>query len=182
MNKPPQTYKEPGTLPKPGPIGRTVRLILGIASLLFVFFLITDGKQDIVAANLPTQLIVWAGIVVGLYAFSDVIDIGWRLRWEKWPLVAVLVLAGIFGAWSFMQYGSWWSYPLGWFVYIWLFYTFGHLGVAYVLAGVSATPGCEMRSIPYLWALLTGKENPEHACQGLVDVSKIDEWEHRKER
>jgi hypothetical protein len=59
-------------------------------------------------------------------------------------------------------------------------FSYGHLGIAYVLVGVLASPGCEMRSIPYLWALLTSKESPEHACQGLVDVSKIDEWESGK--
>ncbi len=176
----PQTYKEPGTLPKPRLVGRIVRLIVGIASMLFVLFLLAGGKQDIVTTHLPSELIVWAGIAVGLYVFSDVVDIGWRLGWGKYPLVAIGGLAVVFGAWSFVQYGSWWSYPLGWFVYLWLLYTYGHLGIAYVLAGVLASPGCEMRSIPYLWALLSGKESPEHACQGLVDVSKIDEWESGK--
>lgn len=175
-----QTLKKSKTLPKPALVGRMVRLVLGLASSLFVYFLFTQGKHDIVGSSLPTNLLVWAGIIVALYAFSDLITVGWSFSRGIRPILTVLVLVGILTIWDFIQMGRPWSSQLGWFVYIWLIYTFGHYGIAYILAGLLATPGCETRSLPYLWARLTGKQATEHMCQGIVNVDKVDAWEVKK--
>lgn len=41
-------------------------------------------------------------------------------------------------------------------------------GVSFLLASVLGTPGCEMRAIPHLAVLLTGRETREHFCPGFL--------------
>ena len=41
---------------------------------------------------------------------------------------------------------------------------------------VRPTPGCEMRALPHLWMLATGRETAEHFCPtGFLD--SLDRWE-----
>jgi hypothetical protein len=56
---------------------------------------------------------------------------------------------------------------------------YGHLGIAFVLSAIIATPGCEMRSIPDLFGRVIGKPSEEHHCPAAF-ITKIDEWEHRR--
>lgn len=48
-----------------------------------------------------------------------------------------------------------------------------------VLAGILATPGCEMRAIPHLWGLLTGNRIREHYCPGFFD--NLDRWDRGRD-
>ena len=57
-------------------------------------------------------------------------------------------------------------------------YVFGHLGLSFLLSAVIATPGCEMRAIPHLWTLLTGRATREHHCPGFLD--SLDAWELKR--
>ena len=57
-------------------------------------------------------------------------------------------------------------------------YAFGHLSLSFLLSTAIATPGCEMRAIPHLWTLVTGRATKEHYCPGALD--SIDRWETRR--
>ncbi len=46
--------------------------------------------------------------------------------------------------------------------------------IASMRAAVLATPGCEMRSIPHLIAILRMGDLKEHVCPGPLD--RFDEW------
>ena len=70
---------------------------------------------------------------------------------------------------------SWWTPVLGRYVWLTVFYVFGHLGLSFLLSAVIATPGCEMRAIPHLWTLVTGRATREHYCPGFLD--RVDAWE-----
>ena len=49
-----------------------------------------------------------------------------------------------------------------------ILYTMAHLGISHILAGILGTPGCEMRSIPQLIAILRKRDLvEEHSCPGL---------------
>jgi hypothetical protein len=165
---------------RPRRVGRLVRLALGIASLLFALLVVVDGRPLLVAGAPPTNLLLWSGMALGLYVFADVVNVGWALRLGVVPPIAVLTLAAALSVWSLAHSGGWWPHALGWLVYVWLLYTWGHLGVSYVVAGLLATPGCEMRAIPHLWSLLTRRAPAEQACQGVVNLDTIDAWERRK--
>ena len=54
---------------------------------------------------------------------------------------------------------------------------FAHLGYSFVLAGILATPGCEMRATHHLFSILSGKPVKEHHCP-VGPLNTIDKWEH----
>ena len=78
---------------------------------------------------------------------------------------------------SFIQNENVWMGPLGWFMVVWLFYLYGHLGISMLIAGFIGTPGCEMRAIPHLWTLLTSRDTKEHYCPGFLNG--LDAWESK---
>ena len=167
-------FVEAGTLLKPGLIGRLVRLVLGIVCLYFVLGLVVDGL-GLVGWKVPTDQRMWFGVLFGLWVFSYVVNIGFTRSWGRNPTAAVVVVA--WGIWivGMVQNGSPWSPALGWFVRIWLLYTYAHLGVSFILSALIATPGCEMRALPHLWTIVTGQDTAEHYCPGALD--RIDRWE-----
>ena len=57
----------------------------------------------------------------------------------------------------------------------WMTYVYGHLGISFALSAIIKTPGCEMRAIPQLWTLMTGRKTLEHHCPGFLN--NIDNWE-----
>ena len=170
-------YVKTGTLPKPGYIGRTIRLLLGVYLLYSVYRIASAPPSGLINA-LPESIGLWVAILFAFWVFPEVLNIGWSLKRGYWPRVVILILAVLAALWGVVQYGSFMAPPLSWLVYVWLLYTFGHLGIAFVIASVIATPGCEMRSIPHLWTLLTGKKTAEHFCPGFID--NIDKWETGK--
>lgn len=162
----------PGTLPRPGPIGRLVRLVIGGACLYAVHELVVYHEDIIVApfSNLANLAVL---IAVAACVFNHVVNIGFGRSWRMWPVitasgtligVALLSLA-VFAHWLFGA--ALWS---------WLLYTYGHLGVSFVLAASIGTPGCEMRAIPQLFGKITGRSTDEHACPATF-ITAIDEWE-----
>ena len=68
--------------------------------------------------------------------------------------------------------------PLWGVVTTWMIVIYGHLGISFVLATLLATPGCEMRAIPQLLGMASGKQAAEHYCPAFID--KIDHWEHQR--
>ncbi len=136
---------EAGTLPRPGPIGRLVRLAYGLLCFWFVSYLIQISPNLIDASGHVRQGI-WNGIFPGLFLISYVVNIGYSRAWKKWPAI---VSAGVF------------------------------LGIAYVLAAVIGTPGCEMRAFHDLYTRVTGIPTKEHYCP-VGPLHPIDQWEARR--
>ena len=168
-------YVEQGTLVRPGPIGRLVRLALALGCVYVMFELIAVGSGLFTSTN-PTITAWLLPIAMGLYVFPDVLNIGFGKSWRRSRVTgALLVLAGLAALIGKISFGSFLASPLGGLIYVWLFYTFGHLGIAFLLAVILATPGCEMRSIPQLWGLITSSSQKEHYCPGML--SPLDRWE-----
>jgi len=118
---------------------------------------------------------VLIGIAFALWLLPPVVNIGWGTNWEAWPRY---VMGGILVVWAIgngFLAGYWWTPRLGRFAWLLCLYTFGHLGLSFVLAAAIATPGCEMRAIPHLWTVLTGQETQEHFCPGFLNG--LDAWE-----
>ena len=68
--------------------------------------------------------------------------------------------------------------PLWWASLVLMTYVFAHLGVSFLLSALLATPGCEMRAIPHLIAIVRGKSADEHYCPGFIDT--VDRWERKR--
>ena len=170
-------FVESGSIPKPGPIGRLVRLLLGYFCLYFFWQLVTKGGI-LIQVGIPNQAGLWIGAALAFLVFPYVVSIGFRRDWGRWPQAAILLMAMAASGASLFIYGSVWGPPVAWLVVLWLVYVYGHLGLCFALSGLFATPGCEMRAIPHLIGQIFKQEVKEHVCPG--PLGPLDRWEARK--
>jgi hypothetical protein len=168
----------PGTLPRPGPVGRVARLVFGILCSWYVVELIEvagnlfDSQGNIRAA-------IWNGILPGLFLISYIINIGYSRAWKKMPAVVsgvtLLVIAGA----GFAVSGTVETVFLARSAWLWEIYLFSHLGLSFLLSAIIGTPGCEMRALHDAWSRLSGNPTREHYCP-VGPLNSIDQWEaHR---
>jgi len=175
-------FDEPGTLSRPGIMGRIVRFLMGVLVLSAFYqeadvaFAFITGTRYMDAFP-PQSPFFWISVLITFWVFPYVINIGWTKAWGRWPQLVIGLLAGIAILWGIGQFGNWWAPPLEVLLLAWMTYTFGHLGLSFLLASLIATPGCEMRAIPHLWTLLTGRKTKEHYCPGFLDP--VDNWESK---
>jgi hypothetical protein len=176
---------EPGTLPRPGPVGRLLRLGLGVLCLCYVYGLIQVSipvqAGNLIAADGSIQPVTWNGLIFGLFLVSYVVNIGFSRAWKKWPAVvsasALAIIAGV----GYAMEGMVETTLLARSIWIWELYVFSHLGLAFIIAGVISTPGCEMRAFHHLYSRLTGVPTKEHFCP-VGPLHPIDQWEARRIR
>lgn len=170
---------EPGTLTRPGPIGRVVRLLFGVLCIWYVAAL-SDVTNNLIDANGNIRPLVWNGILPGVFLISYVINIGYSRNWRKWPaIVSAGVLATLAG-FGYVSSGSVETPILARVTWLWELYLFTHLGLSFVLSGLIGTPGCEMRALHDLYSRLSGNPTKEHHCP-VGPLSSIDKWEARGE-
>jgi hypothetical protein len=169
-------FDKPGTLRPPGPIGRLVRLGLGMLLMWLVYQLVfRSGAEDL------THVSFYVWVLFALWLFPAVINIGFGRIWHNWPPRIAIVFVGLAAAGaSYLVYDAIAGPPLWWIVVPWMVYTFGHLGISFVLAAILSTPGCEMRAIPHLMGRISGRPRAEHYCPGFLDG--LDRWEAQKVR
>jgi len=168
---------EEGSLERPGPVGRIVRLALGIACLYAIYELLLYRQ---VIINTPVSVLPNIALLVflAILIINYVVNIGLGRSWRRWPsyvsVTTLLVLAGA----SWLLFGTPDHALLGLVFWVWLLYFFSHLGLSFVLSAIIATPGCEMRSIPQLLGQISGRPAQEHHCPASF-ITKIDAWEKR---
>lgn len=165
-----------GSLARPGPIGRLLRLTLGIACLYGLWELV---KIAPIFVERPLELLpnLSLMIFVVLYAFNYVVNIGFSRNWKFYPtLVSILVIGGVAGT-NYLVTATANSLFLGALIVAWMGYFYSHLGLSFVLSALIATPGCEMRALPELFGKITNRETKEHYCPSSI-ISGIDRWEN----
>tara|TARA_R110002049_G_scaffold130820_1_gene289270 strand:- start:1598 stop:2134 length:537 start_codon:yes stop_codon:yes gene_type:complete len=169
---------EPGTLTRPGPIGRGVRLVFGALCLWYVVGLIGIG-DNLLDMNGSIHTTIWNGILPGLFLISYVINIGFSRPWRKWPAIisaAVFLAVATFG---YFSTGSAETALLARTIWLWELYVFGHLGLSFFVAAFIGTPGCEMRALHDIYSRLSGRPTKEHHCP-VGPLSAIDRWETQR--
>lgn len=160
---------------KPGPIGRIGRLILGSLSISFVAGIL-PFYSDFINVNPINDFSPYLiGVLIAFLVLNDVVNIGFNVSWRKRPQAIFLALFLIAMALDVLLYGSWWGAPLGIVILVMSLFTHLYLGTSHVLAAFIATPGCEMRSIPHLFAKLNGQDIEGVVCPGHWD--EVDKWE-----
>ena len=167
-----------GTLVRPGPVGRFVRFGLGVLCL-YGLWVIVQSSEAIIAQpfSLLDNLVV---LIVGAgFVFNYVVNIGFSKSWGRRPLIVALSAMALAAATAFLSSGSLDSPVFGVPLILWLGYFYGHLGIAFVLAALIATPGCEMRSIPEAIGRISGRPSEEHHCPASF-ITNIDAWEQRR--
>lgn len=171
---------EPGSLPKPGPIGRIVRLMLGVLCAWYVKGLV-DVSGSLFTGDGHIRALVWNGIVPSLFMISYVVNIGFSRAWGKRPAIAsALVLAAIAGTGYLLQ-GTIETEMLARTLWAWETYLFSHLGLTFIIAGIIGTPGCEMRAFHDLFSRISGVSTKEHYCP-VGPLNPIDQWEARRSK
>ena len=167
-------FVEPGTLLRPGPIGRLIRLVMGllcgsgaVGSLY--------GFASVLRVDVGLHLSVLIGPAVAIWLLPPIVNLGWGVNWKSRPRTYFLTLCAVAAVAGFVFYGVLWGPPLGVVIFATSIYALGHLGVSFVLASLIGTPGCEMRAIPDLYGRITSRARKEHYCPGLMDP--IDKWE-----
>ena len=169
---------EPGSLPRPGPIGRVVRLGFGSLCLSYVISLI-QVTGNLLGRDGHIKPVVWNGVIIGLILVSYVINIGFSKAWKKWP---AFVSAGIFlltAGIGYLMQGSFETNLLAYMIWGWELYLFSHLGLAFIISGVIGSAGCELRTFHDLYSRLTGIPTKEHYCP-IGPLHPIDQWEARR--
>ncbi len=165
---------EPGTIVAPGPIGRTVRLIIGAACLYALYQLIIY-RSSIIAMPITHVDNIWPMLIVPLFIINAVVNIGFGVSWGRWPAYFSVITLTLIALFSRVLAGTFDNFIFGAGLWIWLVYFYTHIGLSFTLAGVAATPGCEMRALPDLIGRLTGKPAQEHHCPAFIGT--IDNWE-----
>ena len=166
---------EPGMLPRPGPVGSMARLSLGVLCLWYVYGLILIASEVMSPAG-NVRAIIWNGILPGLFLVSYVVNIGFSRAWKKWPAIVSAIVFGVIAAAGYSISGSGETVVLARLVWSWELYVFAHLGLAFLLAAVIGTPGCEMRAFHDLYSKVTGVPTKEHFCP-IGPLQPIDRWE-----
>ena len=168
---------EPGSLPKPGPVGRLARLAFGLFCAWYVKGLI-EVTDSLVTSDGHVRTLIWNGILPGLFLVSYVINIGFSRAWRKWPaIVSAVVILSVAGI-GYLVEGAVEAALLARVIWIWELFVFSHLGFAFLIAALIGTPGCEMRAFHDLYSRLTGKPTSEHYCP-IGPLHPIDQWESR---
>ena len=169
---------EPGSLPKPGPVGRVVRLLFGLLCLWYVSELLA-AAGSLIASNGHIRPLVWNGILPGLFLISYVVNIGFSRSWGKMPAIVSAFFLAIAALLSYMSSGSVDTILFARAAWIWVLYLFTHLGLSFVLSAAIGTPGCEMRALHDLYSRITGKPTKEHYCP-IGPLHPVDQWEARR--
>jgi hypothetical protein len=166
---------EPGSLPRPGLVGRLVRFAFGVMCAWYVQGLINVASQ-LMDSSGHIRSFIWNGTAIGLFLVSYVINIGYSRSWKKWPAivsaVSFLIVLGI----GYFTAGVLETDLLARAMWVWILYLYTHLGVAFIIAGLIATPGCEMRAFHDLYSRITGIPTREHYCP-VGPLHPIDQWE-----
>ena len=150
----------PGTLPKPGRIGRSVRLLSGV--LVLVLFLTTAIGYRLGESPDPSNPFDWLGLAFLLWSLPGLVNLGFGRRWGQRPRLVgagVLVAAGLL---DLVRSGTFLGPVFDFALVGGLLYVLAHLGVSLLLAGATAAPGCEMRSIPHVLGRMRGREAAEY--------------------
>ena len=168
------SFKEPGSIEQPRIIGRIVRFLIGIACLDLVRQIV-DDIPGMIERGWPVNFVSVCTILLGFYLLKRVINLGFTLNenYRAQIIVALVTLIIILLEWSLGH--LLFSEISTAFLMFWMTYVYGHLGISFALSAIIKTPGCEMRAIPQLWTLMTGRKTLEHHCPGFLN--NIDNWE-----
>jgi hypothetical protein len=162
-------------LPKPGIFGRVGRFLVGIFALSFLPEVLPHTNFLVKTPPSTSSFNYFFGVAIAFWLLPDVVNIGFNIRWGRRSQQLFLWLAAVAIVADLVYYGALWGPPLGWLVLSMSVFTLGYLGLSHVLAALIGTPGCEMRAIPHLWAMLRGESVEEVVCPGHWDwVDKVE--------
>ncbi len=130
---------ETAALPRPGWLGRGVRLSLA-AFFLYWFVAIVSGYRPGGSPN-PSDPMAWVAFVFIAWVLPEIVNLGFRVHWGPWPRYAFLLLLLLGGAVDAARGGGVPGPAFGLVFFATLTYAFGHLGLSHLVAAIDAAPG-----------------------------------------
>ncbi len=127
-------FDEPGTLSKPGWIGRLVRLLM--AALMFYLLYVVLQNFNNFIEGVPEQAILWFMVLLAFFLLSPVVNIGFGKLWgnqpQSWFLIMlyILIMVGIFSK------NAHWTLETAYLILGLQIYIFSHLGISFLLASI----------------------------------------------
>ena len=106
----------------------------------FFFVLNLLNYTDLIDSDFPVNT-YWLSVVFAWWFFSDLVVVGFGLRWGRRPQVAVLPLALGLVLVDLVAYGQIWGLPLAWGVFLFTEFVLGFFAISFILAGALAVPG-----------------------------------------
>lgn len=168
-------FEPRGSLSPPGRIGRVVRFLIG-AWLLSAMLSVAGGGPELVTMTRPPgSWTFWLFVAVAFHLTPYVVNIGFGIASRRRSQGVILAALALLLIVDLVVFERLWAPPLALFLWAWLVYFSAHLGGSFVLSALIRTPGCEMRAIPHLWTIVTGRATREHYCPGPLD--RLDRWE-----
>ncbi len=179
-----RAYVEPETFVRPGPRGRALRLFLGGLQLTATILALFNANMFLRPEepfSVSLFVVIWLGssLLVALWLLGMMVNIAFGVTWGDRLYWILLGLAVLTLSLSLAVSGAIWAVPFSLLVFIVILYTTAHLGISLILAAILATPGCEMRSIPHLIAILEKRDLvDERSCP--YGLTRFDEREARR--
>ena len=131
-----------GTLPRPGPIGRAVRLLMGFLVLSQLVQILTQWEGLLAVrrgSDLTSSFMLL--LVLTFFFFGEVHRRGFGLESARGGQLVLFFLAVTVVTFDLLLYRDWWGPPFGVLVLVLTTYVLGHLGVSFLVAAAFRTPG-----------------------------------------
>ncbi len=126
-------------LPRPGWLGRGIRL--GLAALFLYFFAqIVVGYRPGGSPS-PRDPLSWVALVYIAWALPEIVNLGFGLHWGRWPRHVFLALLLLGGAVDLVRGAGVPGPAFGLVFFATTAYAFGHLGLSFFVAAIDAAPG-----------------------------------------
>ena len=126
-------------LPKPGPLGRSVRLALGLFLLYVAGYSLTHYRLG--GSPSAANLGLWIGLAYAVYYLPDLINLGFGRAWGRWPQFVAAASVLVAGLIDLVFAGSFLGPALGLVVFALVIYAFAHIGLSMIVATIIAAPG-----------------------------------------
>ena len=130
----------PGSLPRPGPIGRTARFALGIVTAAVLVAVALPRLERPPGSESPSLLFL-AAVLLTFRLVGDIVELVFRRPWGRSARIAGVAGIGPFVAVDLVAYGRWWAPPLAWYLFLLVELSLGVLAISFITASILAVPG-----------------------------------------
>lgn len=161
-------------LARPGPIGLTIRVVLGAATIYWLAALLT--KWNVFLEHDPIESERYYTLFT-LWLLPYVFNISFGRRWGPWPTVVFVAGGAAIGLAGNLVASEFWNPVLAGWVYAGDLLVMAALAVSFPVAIATRSPGCELGAIPWLVARRRGSsyKRPRPGCA--IGLDHLDRWE-----
>jgi hypothetical protein len=161
-------------LARPGPIGLTIRVILGAAAIYFLVALLTKWNGFMERDPIESERYF---TLFTLWMLPYVFNFTFRRRWGPWPTVVFVAGGAVLGVAGYLVTGELWNPVVATWAYAGDLLVLAALAVSFPVAVATRSPGCELGAIPWVIARRRGElyASPRPGCA--VGLDHFDRWE-----